>query len=256
MHTAAQSRRPTPGHIVPDQLARAQVDARQSTEAVTQLAGHQTDLGNAQLNPALHTPPSQFVQADDSASSDEMSVAGRPLDNGDNSSDDLGHDLNKQEIASQLPPSLGSRLHSAAKRQLILSADINLDELDTFQEDLTALNVYLPPNTLVLELTDGLCLFPSLNLGSTSSDSAAVADRAAASLPVITGSAALQDQAIGHAVPDSGSVSEQVCAVQLLPQICIGAGPTATVTNKASAYFTMPSNSKQCALASDRIYIV
>ena len=219
MHAAAQSRRPTPGHIVPYKPARARLNASQTKEVVTQL---QTDPGDAQLDLALHTPASQSWHAKDSASSDQVSSAGHSNDCGDYSSDDVAEGLNQQEASAHnalwLPTVTGSTTHPAARRQLILSADINLDELHAFQEDLTALDVYLPPNTLVLEFTDGLCLFPSLHHGSTSSDSSAIADRAAASLPVMPGTAALQDQAISHAVPDSGAISEQVCTAQLLLQ--------------------------------------
>ena len=114
------------------------------------------------------------------------------------------------QVASGDPPLL-------ARRALVLSAEVNLDELHVFQNDLPGLDVCLPPNTLVLDLTDGLSMFPSLALHSASSDTAPLADKAAASVPTTPGAAALQNQSVSeHAMPDAGSITEQVCSFRII----------------------------------------
>ena len=180
---SAPARRPTPGHIVPRQSALAQTSANHLTQ--TQFPG-----------PALSA--NQSVHGGDS-SSDEAEQHQQALE------------LHEAPVhaASGHPPLV-------AGRALILSAEVNLDELHIFQNDLPALDVCLPPNTLVLELTDGLCLFPSLALHNASSDVAPLADKAAASVPTLPG-AALQDQmATEHAMPDAGSLTEQVRSLKMI----------------------------------------
>lgn len=104
-------------------------------------------------------------------------------------------------------------------RSLILTAEVNLDELNILQQDLVALDVCLPPNTLVLELTEGLCLFPSLDLASSSSDVGLLADTATANTPLLPGSSLAQHQSATAAADDSmpvqGSMSEQKARQQL-----------------------------------------
>ena len=180
----APARRPAPGYIVPRQSATARTTASQFTQ--TQI-------------------PSQ------------ASIANQSVSDGDSSSDGAEQHQQALELleadahaASGHPPLL-------ARRALVLSAEVDLDELHVFQNDLPALVVCLPPNTLVLELTDGLCLFPSLALHNPSSDLAPLADKAAASVPTMPGAAALQDQSVTeHAMPDAGSITEQVCSFRMI----------------------------------------
>ena len=180
----APARRPAPGHIVPRQSASAQTTARHFSQ--TQI-------------------PTQ------------ASIANQSVSDGDSSSDAAEQHQQALELLeadahapSGLPP-------LPAKRALVLSAEVNLDELHVFQNDLPALDVCLPPNTLVLELTDGLCLFPSLALHNQSLDLAPLADKAAASVPTMPGAAALQKQSVTeHAIPDAGSLTEQVCSFRMI----------------------------------------
>ncbi|DBA75736.1 TPA: hypothetical protein ACH3X1_010151 [Trebouxia sp. C0004] len=99
-------------------------------------------------------------------------------------------------------------------RSLILTAEVNLDELNVFHQDLAALDVCLPPNTLVLELTEGLCLFPSLDLAGASSDLAPLADTATAKTPLLPGGSLPQHQSAA-AADDNMPVSEQKARQQL-----------------------------------------
>lgn len=121
--------------------------------------------------------------------------------------------------AAEANPSLSSQ--PIPDRSLILTAEVNLDELNVFHQDLTGLDVCLPPNTLVLELTEGLCLFPSLDLAGESSDLAPLADTATANMPLLPGSSLPQHQsaaataAADDNMPVQGSVSEQVCLCSL-----------------------------------------
>ena len=98
---------------------------------------------------------------------------------------------------------------------LVMTAEINLNELHNFHQDLAALNVCLPPNTLVLELTEGLCLFPSLDVASAAGDQAQHANHATASMPDVAGSSIAQElsPAAGCA-PTTSSLSEQVQLTQ------------------------------------------
>ena len=104
-------------------------------------------------------------------------------------------------------------------RSLILTAEVNLDELNVFHQNLAALDVCLPPNTLVLELTEGLCLFPSLDLAGASSDLAPLADTATANTRLLPGGSLPQHQSAAAAasaaaddnMPVQGLMSEQVC---------------------------------------------
>ncbi|KAL3144730.1 hypothetical protein ABBQ38_001851 [Trebouxia sp. C0009 RCD-2024] len=106
-----------------------------------------------------------------------------------------------------------SQVSTAVRTALILSAEVNLDELHPFQDDLAALDVCLPPNTLVLELSDGLCLFPSL---TASSDLSHLSNKAAVRIPVLPGSPARPDQAMTElALPDAGFLTEQTARQQL-----------------------------------------
>lgn len=182
----APSERPTPGHIVSQQPVHEQKTASHITETASQFSG-------------------------------QVSSADQSLGDGDNSSDEAEQHRHQQEASelSAAPVDAATEGLSLldARRVLVLSAEVNLDELHAIQDDLPALDVCLPPNTLILELTDGLCLFPSLSLCNASSDSAALADKAAASVPVVPGASALLDQA-EHAIPDTGSVSEQVCSLK------------------------------------------
>lgn len=181
-HDHDPATRPTPGHIVPQQPAVAQRTAGHFADAATQCPSH-------------------------------VSSAGQSSSGGEGSSDGAEHyhqasELPKADVqaTSDLPP-------AAAKKALILSAEVNLDELQVFQDDLPALDVCLPSNTIVLELTDGLCLFPSLALHDASSDLSPLADKAATSVPTIPGPEQVQRRRMtGNAVPDAGSITEQVCS--------------------------------------------
>ena len=180
----APAMRPAPGHIVPRQSASTKTNASHFTQ--TQLP-NQSSLTH------------QSVSAEDSSSdgAEPHQQASEPLQ------------AYVHTVSEHLP------LHT--KSTLILSAEVNLDELHVFHHDLPALDVCLPPNTLVLELTDGLGLFPSLAPDSASSDMASSADKAAASIPTLPGAAALQMQSItDHAVPDAGSITEQVCSFKII----------------------------------------
>ena len=182
----APARRPAPGHIVPHQSAIAQ-----------RTASHLAD-------PAMPSPS-------------QMSSADQSFIGGESSSDGTEHQASElhntdMQATSDHPP-------LAASRTLILSAEVNLDELHVFQDDLPALDVCLPPNTLVLELTDGMCLFPSLDVHNASSDLSPLADKATASVSTIPGPERLQHQRLtGHAVPDAGSITEQVCSFSVTCQ--------------------------------------
>lgn len=50
------------------------------------------------------------------------------------------------------------------ERKATFTAEVNLDDLIAIQGTLAALDVCLPPNTLILDLKEGFCLFPSLEL--------------------------------------------------------------------------------------------
>lgn len=180
-HDHAPAKRPTPGHIV----------SRQSA-----IASHFAD--------SVIQFPSQILSADQSLSDGEGSSDGAEQHH--QASELLKPDV---QAASDDPP-------LPATRTLILSAEVNLDELHVSQDDLSALDVCPPHNTLVLELTDGLCLFPSLALHNASSDLGPLADKAAASVPTIPGPDQLQHQRLtGQAVPNAGSITGQVCSFTL-----------------------------------------
>lgn len=184
----APARRPTPGHIVPQQFANAQ-----------RTASHFADI-------AIQSP-SKISSADQSSSG------------GKSSSDGTEHHHQASELHNTDVQATSDHPPLAASRTLILSAEVNLDELHVFQDDLPALDVCLPPNTLVLELTDGMCLFPALDVHNASSDLGPLADKATASVSTIPGPERLQHQRLtGHAVPDAGSITEQVCSFSVTCQ--------------------------------------
>lgn len=131
-------------------------------------------------------------------------------------------DSGQDGSTAEANPSLSSQ--SIPDCSLILTAEVNLDELNVFHQDLAALDVCLPPNTLVLELTEGLCLFPSLDLAGESSDLAPLADTATANTPLLPGSSLPQHQsaaataAADDNMPVQGSMSEQVRLCLVLHQ--------------------------------------
>lgn len=184
--------RPAPGHILPRQPADKQ-------KAANHMAVQQE-------------VPRQPLPTADPAASSRVSTGDETA--GDDDSCDSAHQPWHQHTGptETLPP-------PAARQALILSAEVILDELHLFQDDLAAVDVCLPPNTLVLELTDGLCLFPSLTLSHASSDLSHLSDKAAASIHVTPGSPAWPGQAMTeHALPDAGSLTEQVCSFKLSRQ--------------------------------------
>lgn len=63
------------------------------------------------------------------------------------------------------------------------SAEVDLNDLIVIQGTLAALDVCLPPNTLVLDLKEGFCVFPSLELQSDSVQSAAESQPAMSAAP-------------------------------------------------------------------------
>ena len=173
---SAPARRPTPGNIVPRQSALAQTSANHLTQ----------------------THPSQLPSASQSVNDD------------DSSNDEAGQHQQSVQLLEAYMHAAAGHPPLVARRALILSAEVNLDELRVFQNDLPALDVCLPPNTLVLGLTDGLCIFPALALHNASSDVAPLAGNAGCRLPTLPG-VALQDQMVtAHAMPDAGSLTEQV----------------------------------------------
>lgn len=64
------------------------------------------------------------------------------------------------------------------------TAEVNLNDLVAVQGTLAALDVCLPQNTLVLELKEGFCLFPSLELQSDSLQLAADSQQATSTAPM------------------------------------------------------------------------
>lgn len=188
VHSAAH-KRPTPGHILPRQPADQQKSVSHST---------------VQQQPSGRPCPTDAPSATTQASSVNEAGSNRY------SSDSADQQWHQQDTPTEsLPP-------PAAGKALILSAEVNLDELHPFQYDLAALDVCLPPNTLVLELADGPCLIPALTLPNASSDLPPLAEKASASIPVLPGSPARPDQAMTeHALPDADSVTKQVCSFKL-----------------------------------------
>ena len=91
----------------------------------------------------------------------------------------------KQSVQHQ--GSVGTDLHDSDKQQqqmLACTAEVNLNDLVAIQGTLAALDVCLPPNTLVLELKEGFCLFPSLQLQSDSLQLAADSQQATSVAPL------------------------------------------------------------------------
>lgn len=202
-HHQGQSQRPTPGYITlqhstalpasvtdsiavaPDQDGQQHFQPRQNQHAEDLPNGYHTDEQQSQ------------VQSKDVSPNKPASVEHQP--------DPDDPDGFKQVAdVEQAPPGMSGQ-------SLIMTAEVNLDELHVFHQDLTALDVCLPPNTLVFELTEGLCLFPSLNLGSGASDLAPLADEATASVPTIPSGVPAQGQSSAiDAVPATSLLSEQV----------------------------------------------
>lgn len=132
---------------------------------------------------------------------------------------DASRTVSSSSVMSAEQGQSGSQVHTSeaiSGRSLVMTAEINLNELHVFHPDLAALNVCLPPNTLVLELTEGWCLFPSLDVASASGDQAQHANHATANAPDTPGSSTAQElsSAAGFA-PTIGSLSEQKARQQL-----------------------------------------
>lgn len=64
----------------------------------------------------------------------------------------------------------GSSLQSDSHTTVTLTAQVSLNDLVAFQGSLATLDVCLPPNTLVLDLKEGFCLFPSLDIQADTLD--------------------------------------------------------------------------------------
>ena len=199
----AWNKRPVPGHI-----------ASQSVAIQQNAASHNTSFRESgyQITPlATVEPPHQSP-----AAIDHTLFTAAPVTDGDSSDSGTEHEWERQTLSAHDTDLLHAGPDSPATSDLLISAEVDLDKLHVFQDDLAALDVYLPPNTLILELADGLCLFPLLNLGGESPDLASAADSATVSLPVGLSTAALQDQAAAaHAMADIDPISEQVRTARL-----------------------------------------
>ena len=235
-----QAKRAVPGHVLSYGSsasvhgARSLAGADQDQNLVPQLQGKQ---GNQEQAVSISTQTGAGCQAEDqqqsatqqpasdalnqepqlsqpsAANTDHRFVPATRQDSHDSS--DSGQDGSTAEAN----PSLSSQ--PIPDRSLILTAEVNLDELNVFHQNLAALDICLPPNTLVLELTEGLCLFPSLDLAGASSDLAPLADTATANTPSLPGGSLPQHQsaaataAADDNMPVQGSISEQVCLCSL-----------------------------------------
>lgn len=234
-----QAKRAVPGHVLASDSsasvhgARSLAGADQDQNPVPQSEGDQeqalsfstqTTAGSQaedQQQSASQQPASDALNQQPQLSqpsagnTDHRFVPATRQDSHDSS--DSGQDGSTAEA----DPSLSSR--PIPDRSLILTAEVNLDELNIFHQDLAALDVCLPPNTLVLELTEGVCLFPSLDLAGASSDLPHLADTATANMPLLPGSSLPQHQsaaataAADDNMPVQGSMSEQVwlCSLTL-----------------------------------------
>ena len=81
--------------------------------------------------------------------------------------------------------STDSDLPDALQPQIpAFTAEVNLNDLVAVQGTLAALDVCLPENTLVLELKEGVCLFPSLESQSDSLQTAADSQQATTPAPM------------------------------------------------------------------------
>jgi len=229
-----QARRAIPGHVLSHNSsasvegARSLAGADHDQNLVAQLEGKQ---GNQEQAVSVSSQPeNQQQSANQQPASDALNQEPQlsqpsavntdhqfgPATRQDSlDSSDSGQDGSPADAK----PSLSSQ--PIPDRSLILTAEVNLDELNVFHQDLAALDVCLPPNTLVLELTEGLCLFPSLDLAGASSDMCPLADTATASTPLLPGSSLPQHQsaaataAADDNMPVQGSMSEQVCLCSL-----------------------------------------
>ncbi|DBA86391.1 TPA: hypothetical protein ACH3X2_005616 [Trebouxia sp. C0005] len=228
-HHKTQAKRAVPGHVL-------SYDSSASVDGASSLAGADQDQtlvpqseGNQEQAVSISTQTVAGSQAGDrqqsatqqpasdtlnqelqlsqpsAATIDHRFVPATRQDSHDSS--DSGQD------GAEANPSLSSQ--SIPECSLILTAEVNLDELNIFHQNLAALDVCLPPNTLVLELTEGLCLFPALDQAGASSDLAPLADTATANTPLLPGSSLPQHQstattaAADDNMPVQGSMSEQ-----------------------------------------------
>jgi len=238
-----QAKRAVPGHVlsydtsasvdgarslagvVQDQNRVPQLDGKKGNQEQAVSISTQTVAAEHQQQSATQQPASDALNQEpqlsqpSAANTDHRFVPATRQDSHDSS--DSGQDGSTTEAN----PSLSSQ--PIPDRSLILTAEVNLDELNVFHQDLASLDVCLPPNTLVLELTEGLCLFPSLDLAGTSSDLAPLADTAAANMPLLPGNSLAQHQSAAAAAADDnmpvqGSMSEQVwlCSLFLHQSCC------------------------------------
>lgn len=220
----AHGKRPAPGHVSPRGSNAAVHSGDQQNSAASSLVvqqGHEliSAVAQQQQNMYQHAGQQtagdrQDVQLDHSLPEPNKSSASQrfvpAVRQASQDSSDSGQADHTTDAETQ-------SLSKSTQDGLLLTAEVNLDELHVFHQDLAALDVCLPPNTLVLELAEGLCLFPSLDLGSASSDLAPLADTATASLPLVPGSLpAVHPSAAGtDGMPLQGFISDQVSAFWL-----------------------------------------
>ena len=214
-----QAKRPTPGHIIVRGSQALPYGANDSAEAaseeVEQYCDQQHAVSAISLQHNSHHPDAT-TKSPEKSKTDTSRAAASHVDTvaeqstAADSSDDQQDDEQSDGLPSQQHMSC-----SPSGRTLTLTAEFNLDELHVFHQELASLNVSLPPNTLIVELAEGLCLFPSLNLTSTSSDLAPPSDTATASTPVLPGSLAAP-QTAADTVGASSLLSEQVYTLLVL----------------------------------------